>query len=297
MAERNTSPNLIILAAGVSSRMKRSAATHGGAAHADAAERPKSLIRLGAGDRPFMDYVLSNARDAGYEDIVLVVGEDDGLMRSYYGPKDRNNPFHGLRISYATQRIPEGRTKPLGTADAVLCGALSRIDWQGTAFTVCNSDNIYSIEAMSTLRTSPHPNALIAYDTRGLRFTREQEYNNALLEKDEDGFLTGIVEKPGETLFERHRAEQGMAEVSMNIFRFDYGMIVPCLQATPVHPVRNEKELPSTLMLLLAEHPRSVYCLSRNEYVPDLTSGKDIPAMTEFIRGHFGEGPFGGKEA
>ncbi len=275
--------------------MKRSAAAvdlQDGTPQADAFNRPKSLIRLGDNDRPFLDYVLANARDAGYSDIVLVVSEHDTLIRTYYGPKDRGNAFHGLQISYAIQRIPEGREKPLGTADAVLCGALSKPEWRGSHFTVCNSDNIYSVEAFSTLLHSPHPNALIAYDTRGLRFPKEQEYNNALLEKDSEGYLTAILEKPGAEVFERHRREFGVVEVSMNIFRFNYDMIVPFLQATPLHPVRQEKETPGALTILLSQHPRSVFCYGRNEFVPDLTSSKDIPLMREYIAGHFGKGPF-----
>lgn len=290
-----SSPHLIILAAGVSSRMKRSASAAGvpdGTPHADALNRPKSLIRVGDSDRPFLDYVLSNARNAGYNDIVLVVSEHDTLIRSYYGSKDRGNAFHGIQISYAIQRIPEGREKPLGTADAVLCGALSKPEWSGSHFTVCNSDNIYSVGAFSTLLHSPHPNALIAYDTRGLRFSKEQEYNNALLQKDDEGYLTAILEKPGAETFERYRSKYGFIEVSMNIFRFNYDIVLPFLQATPVHPVRQEKEIPGMLALLLSQHPRSVFCHGRNEYVPDLTSSKDIPLMREYVKAHFRKGPF-----
>lgn len=289
------SPHMIILAAGVSSRMKRSVTAEGlgdGSSLADALNRPKSLIRLGESDRPFLDYVLANAREAGYSDIVLVVSEHDTLIRTYYGPEDRGNSFHGLQISYAIQRIPEGREKPLGTADAVLCGALSKPEWRGSHFTVCNSDNIYSVEALSTLLNSPHPNALIAYDTRGLRFPKEQEYNNALLERDAEGYLTSILEKPGAEVFEQHRSMFGVVEVSMNIFRFNYDMIIPFLQATPLHSVRQEKETPATLTRLISQHPRSVFCYVRNEFVPDLTSSKDIPLMREYVARHFGKGPF-----
>lgn len=259
----------------------------------DATTRPKSLIRLGVGDRPFLDYVLANAKKAGYRDIVLVIGERDALMRRYYGEKETGNDFQGMTISYAVQPIPPGRERPLGTADAVLCGALSRPDWKGSQFTVCNSDNIYSAEAMATLRTSPHPHAVIAYDTRGLRFEKEQEYNNAILEKDEDGYLSAIVEKPGAAMFERIREEHGSVEVSMNILRFRYDAIVPFLEATPVHAVRHEKEIATALSLLIADQPRTVFCFSRNEFVPDLTSAKDISAVREYVRNAYPNGPFG----
>jgi glucose-1-phosphate adenylyltransferase len=288
-------PNLIILAAGISSRMKESSddsRTTDEQLRKDAAVRPKSLIRLGKNGRPFLDYVLAYAYRAGYKDVVLVVGENNALMRENYGSKDRDNDYHGLSISYATQAIPAGRVKPLGTADAVLCGAQSRPDWEGAQFTVCNSDNLYSIEALTTLRTSPHPHALIAYDTRGLGFKKDQEYNNAILEKDQNGFLSGIVEKPGQALFEQTRAERGYVEVSMNIFRFSYDRIVPFLEATPVHAMRKEKEIPTTISLLLADQTGSIYCYGRNEPVPDLTREKDITVVQKHVFETFKGDPF-----
>ena len=289
MAEPIPSPHLMILAAGLSSRMKRPAATEDVSDPAlhDAVNRPKSMIRLGISDRPFMDYLLFNARAAGYRDVVLVISDRDSLVREYYGPGDDGNSFHGLTVSYATQRIPEGRAKPLGTADAVLCGALSRPDWRGSRFTVCNSDNIYSTGAMRTLLHSSHPNALIAYDTRGLRFTKEQEYNNALLEKDEKGFLRSIVEKPGAEFFERGRSVAGAVEVSMNIFRFSYDTVLPFLLSTPLHAIRQEKEIPATIALMIASNPGAVFCHSRREYVPDLTSQHDIAKVKEWMARNF----------
>ena len=127
-------PNLVILAAGASSRMRKKPAAPPPVDPSllrEAAEVSKALIGIGDGNRPLLDYLLYNAREAGYRDVVIVTGENDAAFRLHYGSADCANPFHGLAISYAVQRIPDGRTKPGGTADALLQALRARPDWRG----------------------------------------------------------------------------------------------------------------------------------------------------------------------
>jgi NDP-sugar pyrophosphorylase family protein len=93
-------PNLVILAGGLSSRMRKVTAVpvgmDAGLFH-EAGEKSKSMLGVGRGGRPFLDYLLYNAREAGYADLVIVVGENDGGIRARYGSAMRDNEFHGLR--------------------------------------------------------------------------------------------------------------------------------------------------------------------------------------------------------
>jgi NDP-sugar pyrophosphorylase family protein len=278
--------NLVVLAAGISSRMKRSLA---GAKHldeavaAEALHKPKSMIGVGKESRPFLDYLLYNAREAGYRDIVLVVGEDDAAMRIMYGSADQRNSFHGLSISYARQRIPHGRTKPLGTADALLCALEARPDWAGGKFTVCNSDNLYSHRALRLLLDTPHGGALIDYDREALGFESDRIRQFAVIAKNADGYLTRIIEKPSREELLGAADENGRIGVSMNIFRFSYDAVVPVLKAVPLHPVRHEKELPPAVMMLVARDPRAVFAHPLAEVVPDLTSVLDVERIREYL--------------
>ena len=113
--------NLMVMAAGVSSRMKRSAEIDG-SSHAaiEALSKPKMMLNVGG--RPFLDYLLFNARDAGYSDILFIVSDRDDTIRNYYTENAGDEQFRDLTFSFAEQTIPEGRSKPLGTADAVLAG-------------------------------------------------------------------------------------------------------------------------------------------------------------------------------
>lgn len=252
-----------------------------------AEERTKGMISLGAGGRPFLDYGLYNLSKAGIQDVVIVVSERDSSLRSYYGSKDRDNEFHGLRISYAIQRIPEGREKPMGTADALFQALTSRPDWGDGDFIVCNSDNLYSIRAYSLLLECDAPNALIDYDRSGLEFDAARIAQFGITRKDRDGFLLEIVEKPPVEELERLRGDDGSLRVSMNVFRLNYSMIFGPLKDCPVNPSRQEKELITAITIMVGAHPRSLKAIPFKEHVPDLTYKEDIATTGEFLRKHF----------
>lgn len=278
-------PNIVILAGGISSRMKRSAA---GATDEtlrnQATGKPKSMISVGAGQRPFLDYLLYNVQSAGYRDVVLVIGGSDTRMREYYDQKNKPGILKELGIRFAVQKIPPGRSKPLGTADALLCALESRPDWKAQHLTVCNSDNLYSIGALRFLLEHSVPNALIKYDFKALQFPPERIHQFAVIRTDADDCLTDIIEKPSE---EQLKSVGGNPGVSMNIFRFSYDDILPFLNSVPLHPERGEKELPEAVRMMAKARPRSVRTYDRAEFVPDLTTVDDIPAVQRFIRENF----------
>jgi glucose-1-phosphate adenylyltransferase len=288
-------PNLVILAGGVSSRMRKAAPAPDGTDSGllvDAGQKSKSMLGVGPGGRPFLDYLIYNAREAGYADLVIVVGENDGGIRARYGSAMQDNEFHGVRISYAVQAVPGGRTKPLGTADALLCALRVRTDWCGKKFTVCNGDNLYSRGVLKQLLETGHPGALIDYDRDALRFAQSKIEQFAVLEKDSDGYLTGIIEKPSPEDIRRVRDASGRVGVSMNIFRLSYDTVLGFLEEVPLHPVRQEKELPAAVALMVRRNPRSVLAIPVSEYVPDLTGRADIGGVQGYLRDHCSADPF-----
>ena len=106
---------LIILAGGASSRMKNSIDSNLSAKKsAQANIRSKGLIEING--KPFLSYLLDNILNAWFKNVIIITGENSQLFRSTY---DNNKDFSKLNINFATQYIPEGRAKPLGTADAV----------------------------------------------------------------------------------------------------------------------------------------------------------------------------------
>jgi len=281
---------IVILAAGISSRMKLPANTAGMVEPnllRQADERAKAMIEVGAEGRPFLDYLLYNCRAAGLTDVVLVIGRSDEVVKSYYGSKERENDFHGLTIAYAYQDIPFGRTKPLGTADALWQALLSRPDWRRNKFLVCNSDNLYSVRALGLLASCSEEAALIDYDRDGLEFAPNRIVQFGITKKSTEGYVEEIVEKPRFEELEGLKDQDGKLRVSMNIFLLSYDRVLPFLESCPLHPVRKEKELVKALSMMASGSPRALKAIPLFEHVPDLTYKDDIPSVRAYLETHF----------
>ncbi|MDX5584645.1 MAG: sugar phosphate nucleotidyltransferase [Aureibaculum sp.] len=278
--------NLVILAGGISSRMKKENSNPkiNKEEVAQANERSKGLIGVGPDNRPLLDYLLYNAKKAGYKNIYIIIGEQGGMFKDFYGKKRKKNNFNGLNISFAIQYIPKGREKPFGTADALLQAVEQYPELNSDSYTVCNSDNLYSVEVLYRLRETKSPNAFISYDRDALDFSSERISRFALTKLDENNLLLDIVEKPSSTIVDKYRDAQGKLRVSMNIFKLSGQMVYKYLRNCPIHPERNEKELPSMLLNLLKDYPNSVIGIPFSEHVPDLTEKKDIAVVKKYLK-------------
>lgn len=282
--------NIVILAAGVSSRMKQSLQDRdpGTEGVVDISpDIPKAMIPVGPEQRPFLDYLLLNIARAGYTSAVIVVSDTDVLIRERYDEPHHKGLPSGLRISFAVQGIPAGREKPAGTADALQRALESKPEWKGTKFTVCNSDNIYPLRALQAVLESDHENSMIAFDGAALGMPREKIEKFAVIKADSEGCVLDIIEKPGGAAYESAEDETGRISVSMNLFRFSSDMILPILNDVPFHPVRDEKELPEAVRMLIARRPGSLRAIPLSACVPDITSVGDIPAAIRYIRRNY----------
>ena len=281
--------NLIILAGGASSRMKKqtSASDLSREEIAQANERSKGLIGVGPNGRPLLDYLLLNAKKAGYKNIYILTGEQGDLFREFYGSETKNNAFHGLNISFSIQYIPEGRTKPFGTADALFQTVEQYPELNTQFYSVCNSDNLYSTQALLALRETDSPNAFISYDRDAMEFPLERISRFAIAKLDKNNQLLDILEKPSADNLEDYKDLQGKLRVSMNAFKFDGTLLYPYLKNCPVHPERDEKELPTVLLNAVKEHPNTTLGISFSEHVPDLTAKEDIAEVKAYLKQHY----------
>lgn len=130
-------PCLVIMAAGMGSRF-------GG---------PKQTTPVDEYGHFLLHYSLFDAYRAGFRKVVFVVKEDTAEeFRESVGPAvaaafDVRYAYQKLDTLPAGYAVPAGRTKPWGTAHAVLCAA-PEIDGP---FAVINSDDYYGIEAYRLL--------------------------------------------------------------------------------------------------------------------------------------------------
>ena len=188
------SPTLVVMAAGAGSRF-------GG---------PKQLMSVDDAGHPIIDFSLYDARRAGFQKVVFIIKhaiEED--FKAVIGRRmerffDVNYVFQELDVLPNGYSVPEGRTKPWGTAHAVSC-------CRGTVtgpFAVINADDFYGRGAFSALYGflsaggDAHTHALVAYRLRNT-LTENGTVARGVCTADEAGHLLTVTE---------HTAIQGPAE-------------------------------------------------------------------------------------
>ena len=269
------------MAAGASSRMKSSVAKDiGTVATEQANNRTKGLIEIGEDGKPLLYYLLRNAQVAGYKTIYLITAADATFFRSTIRSLPNLNQLH---LVFVTQHIPKGRIKPLGTADAVFQALEQFPELQTNRFSVCNSDNLYTVSAFRKLRSLEQGSGLIAYDSDSLNFTKEKIAGFALLVLDSDFYLQNIVEKPATTDFKNAADNHESLYISMNAFTFDGNVFFSFLRDCPINLNRDEKELPTALLNMIEVYPNSVRGIPMQEHVPDLTTKEDLLLLEDYL--------------
>jgi glucose-1-phosphate thymidylyltransferase/glucose-1-phosphate adenylyltransferase len=242
---------------------------------------PKSMIGLGKDGRPFLDYVLYNAAQAGVKEVILLLNPKDTVSQPYYEKLLQESKSWGLVINFARQIIPEGRAKPLGTSDAIEQALAQFPTWKSSRFIVCNGDNLYPVEAFQLLLDETHPNAILDWDTEGDAVERVR--NCAIIKKDKAGYLTDLLEKPTDEEWADILKTMPRIGISWNIFAFTSADLIPFLEKTPLHAVRNEKEIPVTVRIWANENPKGIFTIQIAEVLPDLTSKHDISEVQALL--------------
>ena len=134
---------------------------------------------------------------------------------------------------------------------------------------------------------SEYNGALIDYDRSALEFETSRVEKFAVTEKNNEGFLINILEKPSAEQIAELKQKHGYVGVSMNLFSLKYDLMLPILKKLPMHPLREEKELPEAVSILASRYESSVYCYPRAEHVPDLTTKHDIPEVKKYLSNNY----------
>jgi NDP-sugar pyrophosphorylase family protein len=273
--------SLIILAAGLSSRMKKSVSSKNLSKRSieQANSRDKGLIGIDKNGRPLIHYLLINAKIAGFKVIYLVIGQNSDSFKSYFD----ENKYDGLDIEFAVQYLEKNKVKPSGTADALFQAITQFPILKSSNFCVCNSDNLYSAKALRSIRSTSFSNAFISYDKSFLNFSSEKVSSFSILKLNENGYLVNILEKPTAKDFDLFKDSGGKIRVSMNLFKFNGSVFYDYLKNCPFDVLRNEKELPTAVLNLAKDQPSSVYGIPFEEHVPDLTSKDDIIVLNKLL--------------
>ena len=293
-------PCLVIMAAGMGSRF-------GG---------PKQTTPVDEYGHFLLHYSLFDAYRAGFRKVVFVVKEETAEeFRESVGPAvaaafDVRYAYQKLDTLPEGYTVPDGRTKPWGTAHAVLCAA-PEIDGP---FAVINSDDYYGIEAYRLLYdflAVPRPER--SYAMVGFRLRNTVTANGSVSRgvcTERGGMLESITER---THIEQRGADAAYTEdgehfidlpgdttVSMNFWGFTPKMLAelwtrfPDFHAkeVPQNPQKCEFYLPSVVNAQLQAGTARVRVLPCSEVWYGVTYHEDLASVQAAIARMKAEGRY-----
>ena len=286
-------PVLVVMAAGMGSR-------YGGL---------KQIDPVGNHGEAILDYSLFDAYEAGFRTAVIVIKE--AIREDFMATVGKRLEKSPLEIRYAYQEIhklpegfsvPEGRTKPWGTAHAVLCAA-EAVD--GAPFAAINADDYYGKGALkqiytfleSAQDTDKYAYCMVGYNV-GNTVTENGSVARGICETDANGFLTCVTERTRIEQYEggiHYIGDDGETwvdvaadtPVSMNMWGFTGGFMeelkaqfpVFLAETMPKNPEKAEMYLPSAVSKLIDDGKATVKVLRTTDKWYGVTYAADKPTV------------------
>ena len=289
-------PVLVVMAAGMGSR-------YGGLKQMDPIDDNGHVI---------LDYSCYDAMRAGFETVVFVIKpEIEETFREVIG----NRIAQKMNVEYVFQRsddlpegytVPEGRTKPWGTAQAVLA-ARNVVDGP---FAVINADDYYGPEGFEEIFNYllHHPDTPEMYEYAMVGYllkntvTENGSVARGVCTETANGYLHNVVERTkivkGE-MNPRYTEDDGatwhdLSEddiVSMNLWGFQKSYLEEAWAGFPEfldkaiaeNPMKGEYFLPTVVSNLLSQKKARVKVLRSNDKWYGVTYKEDKPMVVEAL--------------
>lgn len=283
---------LVIMAAGMGSR-------YGGM---------KQFASVDSQGHILMDYAIFDATRAGFDKVICIIKPEmekdfhEAIGKRISKYVDLTYAFQELDKLPKGYRIPEGRVKPWGTAQAVLC-AKNLID---TPFSVINADDFYGRTAFESIHSflvedhAENEHAMVGYLVENT-LTENGHVARGICETDENGHLVGIVER---THIEPRTGGAAYTEdgenftfvpkgtiVSMNLWGFQHSILSEIENRfasyldhnLPFNPLKCEYFLPLIPNALIQEGKSSVKVIGTSEKWYGVTYQPDMPKLQAAI--------------
>ena len=280
---------LLIMAAGIGSR-------YGGGI--------KQLESVDSAGHIIIDYSIHDAIEAGFNKIVFIIRRDiEADFREVIG--SRVEPVcaaHGVEVAYAFQAleaiptgfaVPEGRTKPWGTGQAVLAAK----ELISCPFAVINADDYYGKTAFHILHDwLNQPHAPTEYSLAGFILKNTLSENGGVTRGictvNADGYLTDVRETKNIMKTPEGASVEGTpidaeSHVSMNMWGLmpefisllEEGFEAFFTEAVPANPLKAEYLLPIYIGQLLREDRITVKVLETRDAWFGVTFKEDKPVV------------------
>lgn len=288
---------LLIMAAGIGSRFG------GGIKQLEPVDEQGHII---------MDYSIHDAIEAGFNKVIFIIRKDiEEEFREVIGSRiSAICAEHNVTVDYAFQDIndipgelPEGRTKPWGTGQAVL----SAKDLLTTPFIVINADDYYGKEGFKAVHTYLVEGGKSCMAGFVLKNTLSDNggVTRGICKMDADHNLTEVVETKNIVKTADGAEADGVkldteSLVSMNM----WGLIPDFLQTlekgfaeffkeeVPANPLKAEYLIPIYIGELLKKDQMSVKVLRTNDTWYGMTYHEDVAAVKESFRQMLAEGVY-----
>ncbi len=276
----------------------------------------KQIEPVGLHGESIMEYSIHDARRAGFGKIVFIIRRAiEAEIKEFLGTR-----LGGVPVSYVHQELdmlppgfspPPGRTKPWGTAHAVLAARREA----GGPFAVVNADDFYGFDAYRVMaghlrRIDPAGAdfAMVGYRLKNT-LSENGSVSRGICRTDDEGFLLSIdehlkIEKTsGGIVSRRDPADvplSGDETVSMNMFGFT-PRIFPLLErefasflAKSGGDPKAECYIPSVVGALVSAGEARVKVLPSSAEWFGITYQADKPAVQAGVRKLIARGEYPG---
>lgn len=252
-----------------------------------------------------MDYSIYDAQRAGFNKVVFVIRKSlekdfiEKIFPKYQGFIEVDYVFQELNNLPNGFQLPKNRTKPWGTAHAVLV-AKSKIKEN---FAVINADDYYGVAAYRSMyeflqNKEASKYALVTYELNKTTSTNGT-VSRGICKLDAANFLIKIVEHthiieeddkvysvfPKERLLLDKKAATSMNFMGFNpdIFSFIHEQFSLFLERH-IHDEKSEFFLPDILASLIAEKQEKIQCIPTDEQWFGVTYAKDKQRVLNEIK-------------
>ncbi len=279
---------LVIMAAGIGSRYGSGV---------------KQLASVDASGHIIMDYSIHDAIEAGFNKILFIIRKDiEDDFREIIGNRiEAMCSAHGVEVGYCFQSLadipgvlPEGRTKPWGTGQAVLA-AKELID---SPFAVINADDYYGKSIYKDIHDYLcQDHADNAFCMAGFILKNTLSDNGGVTRgicQVKDGYLTNVVETKN---IQSDATANGVqldpdSFVSMNLWGLSPAFLDTLEENfkvffetdVPADPLKSEYLLPILIGQLLQKNALTVQVLPTHDKWFGVTYAADKAAVTESFR-------------
>lgn len=264
----------------------------------------KQLEPVDAQNHIIMDYSVHDAIEAGFNHVIFIIRKDiETEFKEVIGNRIASIcAKYDVTVDYAFQdmndipgELPEGRTKPWGTGQAVLAAK----DLIHTPFIVINADDYYGKEGFRAvheylvqggkacmagfvLKNTLSDNGAV---TRGV-CKMDDENNLTEVEETKNIVKTAAgAEAEGRTLDMDSLVSMNMWGLTQDFIKtLEDGFKEFFEKEVPVNPLKSEYLIPIYIGELLAEGKMSVKVLRTNDTWYGMTYKEDVAAVKESFR-------------